>query len=228
MEHGKVFGRPEASNVGLQELLRQTAQQIETCKTGPQFHPQINATRPNMPAEAVLGIDEVRTPQPQLASTCDITSPQRSVSESTTNDITHAIQLDAQNALLPLSKSQTFELLEYFRDEVESLYPFIQLDCLMSLADVLLNSEIATSDPNMNMQTEEWGDTFDSRNLDLLRLLLACALASKLNRECEASREMTNTVREKLSIKMRGPEFDLKDIAIATLLVSSSRYPFKA
>ena len=105
---------------------------------------------------------------------------------------------------------------------MESLYPFIQLDCLTTLADVLLNSKITTSDPNMNVQTEEWGDTFDSRNLDLLRLLLACALASKLNRECEASHDMANIVREKLSIKMRGPEFDLKDIAIATLLVSSS------
>jgi len=169
-----------------------------------------------------LVIDEVRTAQPQLTSPCDITSPQRSVSESTINDITHAIQSDVQNAPLPLSKLQTFELLEYFRLEVESLYPFIQLDCLTTLADVLLNSKITTSDPNMNVQTEEWGDTFDSRNLDLLRLLLACALASKLNRECEASHDMANIVREKLSIKMRGPEFDLKDIAIATLLVSSS------
>lgn len=227
LEHVKLCGRPEASDVGLQDPLRQTAQQIETCKTSSQFHSDTNATRPNMPEEAVLRIDEVRTALLQLTSPFDNASPQRSVAESITNDIPHVIQSDAQNAPLPLSKIQRFELLEYFRDEAESLYPFIQLDCLRSLADKL-NSTTTTSDPNMNMRTEEWGDTSDSRNLDLLRLLLACALASKLHRECEVSREMTNIVRERLSIKMRGSEFDLKDIAIATLLVSFSRCPLEA
>lgn len=228
LERVKGFGRPEASDAGLQDLIRQIALQIETCKTGSQFHPQIEATRPHSPAEAVYGSDGVRTAQLQLTSSCDIASHQRSDSESITSDIPQAIQLQARIAPLPLSKIQTFELLDYFRDEVESIYSFIQLDCLTSLADVLLDSSTTTSDPSMNMKTEEWGDIFDSRNLDLLRLLLACALTSKLNRECEVSHEMTNIVRERLSIKMRGSEFDLKDIAIATLLVSFSRYPLEA
>ncbi|OBT53965.1 hypothetical protein VE04_05796 [Pseudogymnoascus sp. 24MN13] len=215
LEHVKVSGHPVAS-AGLQDLTRQIAQQIETCKTGSQFHPQIKATRPDSPAKAVSGGDGVRIAQLQLTSSCNIASPQNS--ESITNDIHQTTQSQAQIALLPLSKIQTFELLDYFRYEVESIYSFIQLDCLTSLADVLLDSSTTTSDSSMNMQTEEWGDTFDGRNLDLLMLLLACALTSKLNRECEVSHEMTNIVREKLSIKMRGSEFDLKDIAVTTLL----------
>lgn len=225
LEHVKVSGHPVAS-VGLQDLTRQIAQQIETCKTGSQFHPQIKATRPDSPAKAVSGGDGVRIAQLQLTSSCNIASPQNS--ESITNDIHQTTQSRAQIAPLPLSKIQTFELLDYFRYEVESIYSFIQLDCLTSLADVLLDSSTTTSDSSMNMQTEEWGDTFDGRNLDLLMLLLACALTSKQNKECEVSHEMTNIVREKLSIKMKGSEFDLKDIAVATLLVSFVRYPLVA
>lgn len=226
LEHVKVSSHPVASDGGLQDLTRQIAEQIETYKTRSQFHPQIKETRPDSLAEAVSGSDGVRIAQLQLTSSCDIAPSQES--ESITNDIHPTTQSQAQIAPLPLSKIQTFELLDYFRDEVESIYSFIQLDCLTSLADVLLDSSSTMSDSSMNVQTEEWGDTFDGRNLDLLMLLLACALTSKLNRECEVSHEMTNIVREKLSIKMRGSEFDLKDIAVATLLVSFVRYPLEA
>ena len=133
----------------------------------------------------------------------------------------------SRHAPFPLSKIQNFELLEYFRFEVEYFYPFIPFDCLASLAGIVLDSSSKAPDLFTGAQTEDWGDMSDCRNLDLFSLLLACALASKRNRETKTSRELMVTVCGSLNNKMNGPKFDLKDIAIATFLVSFLETAFK-
>ena len=118
-------------------------------------------------------------------------------------------------------------MLEYFRFELEYFYPFIPFDCLASPAGIVFGSSNKAPDLFTGAQIEDWADVFDCRNLDLFSLLLACALASKKNRDTETSRELMATVCGSLNNKMNGPRFDLKDIAIATFLVSFLEPVFK-
>ena len=75
-------------------------------------------------------------------------------------------------------------------------------------------------DPITGTETEDWGNIFNTRNLDLLKLLLACPTVAKIKGETDISRQMMSTATKKLNAKINRPEFDAKDVAIATLLVS--------
>jgi hypothetical protein len=121
----------------------------------------------------------------------------------------------------PFTKNQAFELIEYFRFEVECFYPFIPFDSMISLAGAVIGSPNGAPDFITNTGSEDWCDMVDSRNLDMLRLILACALAAKSKKETETSCRLISIISKKLTMKLNGPEFDATDIAIATLLVSS-------
>lgn len=125
-----------------------------------------------------------------------------------------------QTPPLTFSKDQALELIEYFRFEAECFYPFVPFESMTSLADTLLGSADGAPDHTADIESDNWDDMFDSRNADMLKVLLACAIVSKSKRETEASRRIMSTVLEKLTTKSCGPNLDVKDIAIATLLVS--------
>jgi hypothetical protein len=122
-------------------------------------------------------------------------------------------------APLPLSKIQAFDLLGDFQDEAATLYSFVPYKTLSTFAAFLFETSVSIPDFNSENHTEDWEDIYDSRTFDLLKLTLSCAIASKRNKENEFSKKTTRTILGKLSSKTNDSAFDLKDVAIATLLV---------
>ncbi|KAE9382208.1 hypothetical protein N431DRAFT_322696 [Stipitochalara longipes BDJ] len=118
----------------------------------------------------------------------------------------------------PLSKNEALELIDNFRFEAECFYPFIPIDSLISLAESVIDCHDSSPDLITNIQSEDWGDTLDGRNVDMLRLFLACALASRSTKETETSRRLMSMVSEKLTSRLDRPKIDAKDTAIAALL----------
>jgi hypothetical protein len=53
-----------------------------------------------------------------------------------------------------------------------------------------------------DFQTAGWSDMDDSRNLDFLKLIIACGLAVRCKKENDLSRELMTTVEEKNSRQM--------------------------
>jgi hypothetical protein len=121
----------------------------------------------------------------------------------------------------PFTNTEVRDLIDHFRFEAECFYPFIPFDSLTSLA-AAIDGQGAIPNRSTSPASKEWDDKFDSRNLDLLRLVLACAIVSKSNRETEISRHMMSAASGHLAIKLNGLglEFDTKDIVISALLVS--------
>lgn len=122
----------------------------------------------------------------------------------------------------PFTKNQAFELIKYFRFEAECFYPFIPFDSMTALAGAVIDCPNGAPAFVADTGSEDWCDMADNRNLDMLRILLACALAAKSKKETETACRLVSTVSEKFTTNLNGPEFDAKDIAIATLIVSSS------
>jgi hypothetical protein len=125
-----------------------------------------------------------------------------------------------RHCLYPLSKAQAFELLESFREDVEILYEFIDLQEMRRLLDRLYDCN-ERQEMNMNdTKTNTWDDLNDGRNVGFLKLLIACALTSKRNLANDPSRGFLMGVEEENSKRLRRVEIDVKDIAIAAMLVS--------
>ncbi|CZR61879.1 uncharacterized protein PAC_11776 [Phialocephala subalpina] len=185
----------EAHDDELDAILIQAASEIETCLSGTG-----KETRPLKVGSEIL--PDPFTP-PSSFAVDDILTPSHITSIPT---------------IFPFSRMETCELIEYFRFEGERFYPFIQFDSLLVLAGTIIDPSVNTFDPAIGTGTTEWDDKLDDRNLDLLWLVVACALASKVNRETEVSRNLLSIASERLTTKMSGPTFDVKDIAIATLL----------
>lgn len=187
----------------LDTMLLRTKQEIDVCRAA-------LASRKTVPSPP----DD---PQDFHLSNWDLLTPSPSF---TTDDLLMPNQIASECPTLPLSKTQTLELIEYFRFEAECFYPFISFDCLTSLVATVFDSTCDTPDLITTTATKDWGNRHDSRNLDMLRLLLACSIASKMKRETETSHQMMSMASRQLTIRLDGPKFDVKDIAIATLLVS--------
>jgi hypothetical protein len=211
----------EASYAELDELLLQAVEQINTCRVASQSTSPSGQPEPRKkPVSSTAVINEIPLEQPCIAFEINPSQPASFLS-FTTNPSSIPGQKKSPFANFPLLKTETLELLEYFRVEVECLYPFILFDHLTSLAAALFDLPEALPDPITDAPSEDWGNMSDSRNLDLLGVLLACALASKENRETQISCRMVAAVCKNLTIKVNGPiKYDLKDIAITALLVS--------
>lgn len=122
---------------------------------------------------------------------------------------------------------ETLELIEYFRFEADRFYPFIPFDSLTLLTETVIGSRSAGHDLRGMTDTKDWSDDVDSRNLDLLRLVLACAVVSKTKEETEISRHLMSIAGENVTTKLDGPNFDAKDITILTLIVSVPQFFLK-
>lgn len=121
---------------------------------------------------------------------------------------------------MPISRDGAVDLIEYFSFEVESFYPFVSLEALTSLAEQLPECpgdpiNLASSVPN-----PEWSHQLDDRNIDMLKVFLGCAMASKTKGPSEVSRQLTHSASEELSVKFHEQDFDFRDIARTVLLVS--------
>jgi hypothetical protein len=139
-------------------------------------------------------------------------NPQSFVENATTE------QLGYQYPLSPLSRNEAIGAIAGFREEVNTLYPFIDLVELSSLLDTIYSS-VPLQKP-MGTRTVGWSDVHDSRNLDLLKLIIACALAAQSKEENDLSHDLMKTVEEESIRRMNGPDVDMKDLAIAAMLVS--------
>jgi len=62
----------------------------------------------------------------------------------------------------------------------------------------------------------------DSRNPDFLKLIIACGLAVRGKKENDLSRELMTAVEEKNLRRMNSLDVNMKDLAIATMLIRSS------
>ncbi len=69
-------------------------------------------------------------------------------------------------------------------------------------------------------KTNTWDDLNDRRNVGFLKLLIACALTAKRNLANDPSRGFVMGVEEENSKRLRCVEIDVKDVAIAAMLVS--------
>jgi hypothetical protein len=201
----------------LDALLLQTLQRIDACRSAAQVGPLAGQARSSVVAgQQTLEIRSSVSQNFHLPTWDSLTLPL----SFTTDKFFLPNQITSEKTLFPFSKAQIFELIEYFRFEAECFYPFIPLDCLASLACTVIDSPCGALDIITGTETTDWGDTLDSRNLDLLRVLLGCAIVSRINKETGISSDMISVASKKLTAKMNEPKFDTKDIAIITLLVS--------
>jgi hypothetical protein len=91
---------------------------------------------------------------------------------------------------------------------------------MKTLLDSLYDCNEQQEKLRSNIQTVTWDNLDDKRNVGFLKLLLACALASKENFEEDPSRNFVSEVEDENAKRLRCVEVDVKDIAIATMLVS--------
>lgn len=124
-----------------------------------------------------------------------------------------------RNVLWPLSKAEASALMDDFREELETLHPFINLEEMRTLLDQVYDYSLPPQKPGKDIRTVGWDDKEDSRNVHLLRLIIACALATRSKQDKELSRDLMNVVEESNFRRMRGMDADMKDLAIATMLV---------
>jgi hypothetical protein len=199
----------QADDTELDALLLQTTKRIDAYRVAvsPKDSPQLQAN--NVPDPQLLTWD-LRTMSPSF------TPGELLVPNPTTPEYTDPF---------PFTKNQAFELIEYFRFEVECFYPFIPFESMTSLAGAVTDPPTGAPAFITDTGSEDWCDMTDSRNLDMLRIILACALAAKSKKETETSCRLISIVSDKLTMKLNGPELDTKDIAVATLLVSASPTP---
>jgi hypothetical protein len=111
-------------------------------------------------------------------------------------------------------------LLESFREDVEILYEFIDLRDMRRLLDRLYDCNEQQESNRSDTKNNTWDDLNDGRNVGFLKLLIACALTSKRNLADDPGRGFVMGVEEENSKRLRYVEIDVKDIAIATMLVS--------
>jgi hypothetical protein len=200
----------QTRDTGLHALLLQTAQKVDTCqatlggKDTPLQRPDGGGS------DSQLLMLDLPTASPSF------TPDELLVFDESTPESTPSI---------PFSGDQALELIEYFRFETDCFYPFIPFDNLTLLASIVMEPVNGTHNFGLSAESENWDDMVDNRNTDMLKIVLACALASRLKKETEDSRSMMCSVSEKLTIKLSRPSFDTKDIALAALLVSSSTTP---
>ena len=128
-------------------------------------------------------------------------------------------QVSHPHALWPLSRSEAIELLETLREDVETLYPFIDLREILDLVDIIYSCTGPRRNPGSNFHTERWDDIGDSRNLDFVKLLLSCALSTKRNMDEDLGQRLAWTVEENNFNRLRFVNVDVKDVAISTMLV---------
>jgi hypothetical protein len=126
---------------------------------------------------------------------------------------------------LHLSKAHTLELIKDFQEEAEALYPFIDLQEINELVENLSHRKTSPQKAVRDSQTDSWNDLDDTRNRDLLRLTLACALAAKEKKKTEMSQNLMNTAEAHSFSRLRMPKIDFKDLAIATMLVRTLKVP---
>ena len=122
---------------------------------------------------------------------------------------------------LRLSKAHALELINDFQEEAEALYPFINLQEMKDLVENLSHRKISPQKAVRDSQTDGWNDLDDTRNRDLLRLILACTLVAKEKKKTEMSQNLMSTAEAHSFSRLRMPKIDFKDLAVATMLVST-------
>jgi hypothetical protein len=210
LQHMKAPGHQHNTHdTELDTMLLDAAQTVETCR---------------------VALLDRGTEDPQLEDVSDsqlLTWDLPTMSPSLTPSLTPNELLPNQptpecSPLFPLSKDEAFELIENFLFEAEYFYPFIPFDSLTSLVDSVIDSSDGPPDFITGTASEDRGDVFDNRSVEMLRLLLASAIVSRLKNETETSARMVSAVAEKLATRSNATPIDAKDIAIATMLVSRS------
>ncbi|KIN06826.1 hypothetical protein OIDMADRAFT_174002 [Oidiodendron maius Zn] len=201
---GEPTQDPKAYDRELDSLLVQAVQNINACRVGAQVRSPSRSTTPIV--DVSTEPTQLKPGEPHYFHDPTWDSAEWGTLGSSKNRTTEYTVFP-----LPYSKAQALELIEHFRFETERFYPFIPLDCLASLAG-------SATDFITHTETEGWGDLLDIRNLDMLRLVLGCSTASKMNRETKVTSRITSIAFENLITKMNGHNIDAKDIAIATLL----------
>jgi hypothetical protein len=129
-------------------------------------------------------------------------------------------QSSFQHPLWPLSRNEAFDMVDGLREEVETLYPFVDLTELTELLNALYSPVL--SQKLTRTQISGWSDMDDSRNIGLLKLITACSITTRGKEESDRGRELMKTVEEENMRRMSGLDVDMKDLAIATMLVSCS------
>jgi hypothetical protein len=123
-----------------------------------------------------------------------------------------------------LSKAHAFELVNDFQEEAEALYPFIDLQETKELVENLSHRKTSPQEANRDSQTDSWNNVDDTRNRDLLRLILACTLVANEKKKTEMSQNLMSTVEAHSFSRLRMPKIDFKDSAIATMLVRTLKF----
>jgi hypothetical protein len=121
--------------------------------------------------------------------------------------------------LWPLSRVEAIDLLEALREDIETLYPFLDLQEIKTLVDIVYNCDGQPRYPESNIQTARWDDLDDRRNVDFLKILLACALSTRKKMENDPSQRFISTAEENYFRRLRFLDVDVKEVAIATILV---------
>ena len=130
------------------------------------------------------------------------------------------------NALWPLSREQAKDLLETLSEDIDTLYPFIDLQEMKALVDICFDNYGQLWNSESNIQTARWDGLDDGRNLDLLKSLLICTLSTERNLDGDPSVGFLSAVEKNHCERVQMVDVDIKDVAIATILVRFFSFRF--
>lgn len=125
----------------------------------------------------------------------------------------------------PLSKFQAVSLISDFRDEILTTYTFVDLGEISELLDQLYNDQYYTSTnaERANPTQMQWNNLNDVRNIDFLKVVLACSMVAKEKHETLLSRDFTDQVESESCKHLRFASIEVKDVAIMAMLVIQLR-----
>lgn len=114
-------------------------------------------------------------------------------------------------------------LLTVFQEEVESVYPFINIGDQASRADDILRA-IRSTEPGGQRIYDISDLEVSSKDIDIVKVAMATAIVLETHGKKETSTMIVQSVENNVSMISR-PEVDIKEVQLITMLVTNLRAP---
>lgn len=123
--------------------------------------------------------------------------------------------------LLSITQNEAIRLITIYEEECGTVYPFIDIQLLQSVADKFYRSGISARSPSL---AHRLGDEnmLSGGIVDILRLVIAIASVFECHGPTSLSARLLNSVESGFEGRLCGPSVDILEIQAWTLMVSST------
>ncbi|KAI3539957.1 fungal specific transcription factor domain-containing protein [Colletotrichum abscissum] len=148
----------------------------------------------------------------------------RAVSETSDHPASHSASRKDLDCLLTFEADEVFRLLDVYQDDVESVYPFTNMNDVSANLPHILDFVRAQQNPTAGADSISAGDRpkIELKDVQIVKVAIATSIVMEAQGQNAISTKLVDAV-EPIVCRVSGEAFiDLKELQIMTMLVSSA------